>query len=243
MRALIVSDVHSNLEAFTSVIDDADRRGGFSQIWSLGDLVGYGPDPAECMNLLAEHEHLAVAGNHDLAAAGRLSVEAFNPYAAEASRWTAAHVTPDQAQALAEQPLKIEQGDFTLVHGSPRDPVWEYVVSQASAAVSFLHFDTNWCLLGHSHVPFLCVPYENTTAFINFPENSPVALGSERMLINPGSVGQPRDGDSRASYAVFDSDEGAIYHHRTEYDVAQTQRKMTAAGLPQPLIDRLSQGR
>ena len=243
MRALIVSDVHSNLEAFTSVIDDATRRGGFSQIWSLGDLVGYGPDPAECLGLLGQHDHRAVAGNHDLAAAGRLSTEGFNQYAAEASRWTASQLAPELAQALAEQPLKLEEGEFTLVHGSPRDPIWEYVVSQASAVVSFLHFDTSWCLLGHSHVPFLCVPVENSTAFIAFPEDSPVSLGSERMLINPGSVGQPRDGDARASYAVYDSHEGAIYHHRTEYDVVMTQRKMADAGLPQPLIDRLSQGR
>ena len=243
MRALIVSDVHSNLEAFTSVIDDATRRGGFSQIWSLGDLVGYGPDPVECLKLLEEHDHVAVVGNHDLAAAGRLSVEAFNQYAAEANRWTAAQLNSEQAASLAGQPLKVEQGEFTLVHGSPRDPVWEYVVSQAAAAVSFVHFDTNWCLLGHSHVPFLCVPYENSTAFITFPEDSPVSLASERMLINPGSVGQPRDGDPRASYAVYDSDEGAIYHHRTEYDIAETQRKMTDAGLPQYLIDRLPEGR
>ena len=243
MRVLIVADVHSNLEAFTSVIDDAARRGGFSQIWSLGDLVGYGPDPVECLRLLGDHEHVAVAGNHDLAAAGRLSLEAFNEYAAEANRWTAGQLNQEQSEAIADLPLKSEQGEFTLVHGSPRDPLWEYVVSQASAAVSFLNFDTNCCLLGHSHVPFLCVPVENSTAFIAFPEDSPVSLGGQRMLINPGSVGQPRDGDPRASYAIYDSDEGTIYHHRTEYDVAATQRKMAEAGLPQYLIDRLPQGR
>ena len=243
MRVLIVADVHSNLEAFTSVIEDASRRGGFSQIWSLGDLVGYGPDPVECLKLLGGHRHVAVAGNHDLAAAGRLSVEAFNEYAAEANRWTAAQLTPEEASTLASQPLKSVQGEFTLVHGSPRDPVWEYVVSQSSAAVSFLHFDTNWCLLGHSHVPFLCMPIENSPAFRTFPEDSPVTLGGDRMLINPGSVGQPRDGDPRASYAIYDSDEHSIFHHRTEYDVAETQQKMAKAGLPQYLIDRLPLGR
>ena len=139
--------------------------------------------------------------------------------------------------------MKLEQGGFTLVHGSPRDPVWEYVVSQASATVSFMHFYTEWCLLGHSHVPFLCRPVENTAAFMTFPEDSPVPLNDDRMIINPGSVGQPRDGDPRASYAVYDTDTSAIYHHRTEYDIAATQRKMADAGLPRYLIDRLSVGR
>ncbi len=243
MRVLIVADVHSNLEAFTSVIGDASRRGGFSEIWSLGDLVGYGPDPAECLNLLGDHDHRAVAGNHDLAAAGRLSLEAFNEYAAEANLWTATQLTPEQKEGIGALPLKIEHAGFTLVHGSPRDPVWEYVVSQASAAISFLHFDTSWCLLGHSHVPFLCRPVENTTSFLAFPEDSPVMLDGDRMIMNPGSVGQPRDGDPRASYAVYDSNAAAIYHHRTEYDIAETQRKMTDAGLPRYLIDRLPLGR
>ena len=243
MRILIVSDVHSNLEAFDSVIEDAGRLGGFSEIWSLGDLVGYGPDPVECVNLLNRYQHRSVAGNHDLASIGKLSLEAFNPHAAEANRWTATQISDVEVQALADLPLKLEIGDFTLVHGSPRDPIWEYVVSPAAAVASFLHFDTSWCLVGHSHIPFLCRPQENTAVFLQFPLDTPIALGDDRMIINPGSVGQPRDGDARASYAVYDTDASVIFHHRAEYDIAATQEKMTRLGLPEILIERLPNGR
>lgn len=243
MRALIVSDVHSNLEAFESVIGDASERGGFDEIWSLGDLVGYGPDPGACIELLRKHEHKAVAGNHDLASIGKLSLEAFNSYAAAANRWTATQLTHEQAEYLSIQPLKLEVDEFTLVHGSPRDPIWEYVVSVQAAAASFMHFDTYWCLLGHSHIPFLCRPAENGAMFLNFPLDTPVSLGSDRLIINPGSVGQPRDGDPTASYAIYDSLAETVVHHRVEYDISTTQDKMRKHRLPAFLIERLEEGR
>ena len=243
MRALIVSDVHSNLEAFQSVIDDAQRRNGFDQIWSLGDLVGYGPDPGECIEILRRHDSIGVSGNHDLAAIGKLSVEAFNMYASMAALWTTEQLTREQAGYLEGLPLKIERDDFTGVHGSPRDPVWEYVVTPAAAMASFLHFDTTRCLVGHSHIPFICRPQEDSAVFLEFPLDTPVSLGSERMIINPGSVGQPRDGDPRASYAIYDSEEGVVYHHRAEYDIPKTQEKMSERGLPKYLAERLPLGR
>lgn len=244
MRALIVSDIHSNLEAFQAVIAHADERGGFSEIWSLGDLVGYGPDPAPCIDLLRQHHHQAVIGNHDLAVIGKIPLDAFNPYAAAANRWNASRITQEQADYLATLPLTLEIDEFTLVHGSPRDPIWEYVVTVQAAVASFTHFDTYWCALGHSHMPFVCCPTPNGgAAFLKFPEYKPLALSSDRLIINPGSVGQPRDGDPRASYVLYDADAGTLTHHRAEYDIAATQRKMTRHALPQYLIDRLTLGR
>ena len=138
MRALVVSDVHSNLAAFESVIADVEGRGGFDEIWSLGDLVGYGPEPSECVELLRSYSHQAVVGNHDLAAIGELSLEQFNPYAAAANRWTAEQLTREHAEYIGAQPLTLEIDEFTLAHGSPRNPIWEYVVT-VEARYRLLH--------------------------------------------------------------------------------------------------------
>ena len=243
MRFLIVADIHSNLEALRRVIDDAEERGGFDRIWSIGDLVGYGPDPVACLDLVRGYDTVSVAGNHDLPPTGRLSLEAFNVYAAAANRWTAKQLTSEQIGYLRDLPFMLEFEGFTIVHGSPRDSIWEYVVSPSTAAASFRHFDTRWCLVGHSHIPFLCRSQDDTAVFADFPLDTPVALDGERMIINPGGIGQPRDGDPRSSYAVYDSDSRTIYHHRVEYDIAATQEKMTERGLPRYLIERLARGR
>ena len=243
MRVLILSDIHSNLEALQSVIRDGEARGGFDQIWSLGDLVGYGPDPGACVDLLRQYDHRGVAGNHDLACIGKLSLEAFNPHAAAANRWTTTQLTEDQTTYLGGLSLKLEMDEFTVVHGSPRDPIWEYVVSVGAAAASFLHFDTYWCLVGHSHISFVCRPAESGAVFLEFPLDTSFALGTDRLIINPGGVGQPRDGDPRASYAIYDSEAGTMIHHRVEYDIPTTQEKMRGHGLPNFLIERLVHGR
>ena len=243
MRALIVSDIHSNIEALQSVIQDAEQRGGFDEVWQLGDLVGYGPDPIECIDLMRKMDAQGVAGNHDLASSGKLSVKAFNMYAAAASRWTTAQLDDEHVEYLLSLPLRTEMEDFTAVHGSPRDPVWEYVVTPESAAANFLHFDSSRCILGHSHIPFICRPHESTAVFHLFPLDTPVTLDDGRMIINPGSVGQPRDGDPRASYVVYSANDGTVSHHRVEYDIQKTQEKMSERGLPKYLVDRLPQGR
>ncbi len=243
MKALIVSDIHSNLEAFQAVVVDAQRQGGFDEIWSLGDLIGYGPDPSSCVELLRSHEHSAVSGNHDLAAIGSISVDRFNPYAAAANRWTADQLTRDQAEYLGSLPLTLEIDEFTLAHGSPRDPVWEYLITVESAIACFTHIDTYWCLVGHSHMPFLCIPRPDGAAFMSFPQGRAVQLDEDSLIVNPGSVGQPRDGDPRASYVVYDDGAQTITHHRVEYDIAATQDKMRRHNLPDYLIDRLSVGR
>ena len=243
MKALIVSDIHSNLEAFQAVIEDAQQHGGFDEIWSLGDLIGYGPDPSACVDLLRSHEHSAVAGNHDLAAIGGISVERFNPYAAAANRWTAEQLTHEQSEYLGSLPLILEIDEFTLAHGSPRDPVWEYLITVESAIACFTHIETYWCLVGHSHMPFLCIPRPDGAAFMSFPQGRAVQLDEDALIVNPGSVGQPRDGDPRASYVLYDDEAQTIAHHRTDYDIASTQDKMRQHNLPDYLIDRLSVGR
>ena len=243
MKALIVSDVHSNLEAFTSVIDDALGWMGFDEIWSLGDLIGYGPDPSACVDLLRSHRHKAIAGNHDLAAIGKLSLDRFNPYAAGANRWTATQLTADQVKFIDDLALILEIEEFTLAHGSPRDPVWEYLTTEESAVACFTHIDTYWCMVGHSHVPFLCIPRADGASFMSPPLGRSVQLDEGALIVNPGSVGQPRDGDPRASYAIFDDEALTIAHRRVDYDIATTQTKMREHDLPEYLIDRLSVGR
>ena len=244
MKALIVSDVHSNLEALSSVIGDASVRSGFDEIWSLGDLVGYGPDPAAVIDLIREYDLRAVSGNHDLASVGKLSLEAFNEHAAAANTWTSEVLDSDRIQFLHDQPLSLEIDEFTIVHGSPRDPIWEYVVSERAAVACFNHFDTYWCLVGHSHIPFICRLSEDRKGarFFSPLYEAPYPLEDQRLIVNPGGVGQPRDGDPRAAYAVYDSDEKTVTHYRVEYDISNTQRKMRLHGLPQFLIDRLAVG-
>lgn len=243
MRVLILSDIHSNLEAFQSILDDADSKGGFDEIWSLGDLVGYGPDPSECIKLIRQYEGKNVAGNHDLAAVGELELEAFNPYAKAAIEWTTSRLSKDEKTFLINLPLTLEVEDFTVVHGSPRDPIWEYLITPPSAAANFNHFSTLRCLVGHSHIPFICRPQRETAVFHDFPLDEPLNLGSDRLIINPGGVGQPRDGDPRTNYAIYQSKDAIMSHHKVEYDIPKTQKKMADRGLPKYLADRLAHGR
>ena len=243
MRFLIVSDIHSNLEALQSVIKDARNSQGFDQIWHLGDVVGYGPDPEACIDLLREYDHVGVAGNHDWAVLGKIDVETFNTHAATAARWTMGRLKDDHVDYLNGLPLQFQADDFTAVHASPRDPTREYVISKAVAAANFDYFHTERCLVGHSHVPFLCKFEGLEPEFFALPTDTPVPLGAERYIINPGSVGQPRDGLATASYCIYDSEADAITHRRVGYDIAATQQKMRQSGMSSYLIDRLAEGR
>jgi len=203
MRYAILGDIHSNLVAFEAVLEDIEVRGGVSEIWCLGDVVGYGPEPHACIELLRRYNHVCVAGNHDWAAIGKINISDFNPDAAEACRWTAQQLTAEDINYLQNLPLSLKQGDFALVHGSPRQPIWEYILSVDDARDNFNYFDTKFCLVGHSHVPliFRC---DNTGACLGARLPQEIRLGSQgfRLIINPGGVGQPRDGDPRASYAI-----------------------------------------
>jgi len=240
-RHLVLADVHSNLEALDAVLQDAAaQRGGFDDVWVVGDIVGYGPFPSECISRLKEVNALCVAGNHDLGAVGRLDFAWFNQEAAEACRWTAEHVSSEERDYLAGLPESRTFGTVLLVHGSPRDPVREYVTSVRIANALSTHCKATLCLVGHTHCPAafgMDAPVTHPTC-----DGAEVDLRSQRLLVNPGAVGQPRDGDARAAYAVLDENALTFEYHRVEYDVAATSSAMLRAGLPQALAMRLHCG-
>ena len=243
MRCAILADVHSNLAAFEAVLSDADGRGGFDKIWCLGDVVGYGPDPNECIKRLRQFEHVCIAGNHDWAAIGKMDTSEFNTVAALAAQWTAQQLTTEDKDYLLDLPLTLHENGFTLAHGSPREPIWEYLLSTEAAQENFAYFETAYCLVGHSHVPLIFELTADKTVYREFATGANLKLGKKRMIINPGGVGQPRDGDPRASYAIYDAEAHTVRHYRVEYDIPATQKKMAERGLPAPLILRLSVGR
>lgn len=240
MRYAILADIHGNLEAFQSVLQDIDTMGGVDELWCLGDIVGYGPEPSTCLTLLRRYPHVCVAGNHDWAAVGKIDTADFNPDAADACRWTAGQLTSADREYLQNLPLTVTRGEFTMVHGSPRDPLYEYIFSAVSAAGNFQSFGTTHCLVGHTHVPAVFTDSEVVCLKASLP---PVLqLGGGRLIVNPGGVGQPRDGDPRASYAIYDEAERVICSYRVPYDIAAVQGKMSKAGLPVYLSERLSEG-
>jgi len=243
MRCLVLSDIHSNLEALQAVFQDA---GSVDQVWCLGDVVGYGPNPNECVELLREHDHLCIAGNHDWATLGKLDLRDFNPDAREANLWNRTQLTGDNLAYLEELPETIIEGEFTLVHGSPRHPIWEYIIYPSTAEINFQYFDTPYCLIGHTHTPGLFQldnRHDNSRADAVAPRwSAPVELASKRLILNPGSVGQPRDGDPRASYAILDSEALTVEHRRVAYPVEETQARMMKADLPLRLVLRLGYG-
>jgi diadenosine tetraphosphatase ApaH/serine/threonine PP2A family protein phosphatase len=232
------------LPAFEAVLRHAEDAGAVDSVWCLGDIVGYGPHPNECIALLRRYEHRVVGGNHDLAACGRMGTEEFNEAAAQAARWTAEQLTEDSCSYLKELPLVISEGDFTLVHGSLRWPEWEYLLSGEQAQAHFELQQTPYGLVGHSHIPFVCEERQGTPLTLRpATYGERVELSSERLILNPGGVGQPRDGDPRAAYILYDTDDRTLTFSRVEYDIAATQQAMEASGLPRWLSERLSQGR
>ncbi len=241
MRYGIVADIHSNLAAFEAVLHN---MGSVDALWCLGDVVGYGPDPNECIDLLRSHTHVCVMGNHDAAAIREIDTSNFNPAAAAAAEWTARALTDRSIQYLADLPQDLVAGQFTIVHGSPRQPIWEYVTTDSRAAPNFSHFTTPACLVGHTHVPALFEQQAGSDrVFGRVPGPGDIQeVGGNRFIANPGSVGQPRDGDPRAAYAVYDSDSATLEWRRVVYPIEVTQQRMRVAGLPAPLIERLSLG-
>ena len=242
MRCVILADIHSNLAAFEAVLSHADSSAGFDKVWCLGDVVGYGPDPNECIERLRQFEHVCIAGNHDWAAIDKMDTSEFNPVAALAAHWTAQQLTAENKDYLQALPVTLCENGFTLAHGSPREPIWEYLLSTEAAQDNFAYFETAYCLVGHSHVPLIFELSDDKAVYREFRESN-LKLIEKRMIINPGSVGQPRDGDPRASYALYDSETQTIRHYRVEYDIPVTQKRMAERGLPTPLILRLSVGR
>lgn len=243
MRCLVLSDIHSNLEALEAVVDDA---GSVDQVWCLGDVVGYGPDPNQCVALLNSLPHLCIAGNHDWATLGKLDLNDFNPDAREANLWNRQELFDENLAYLDARPETLVEGQFTLSHGSPRHPIWEYIIYTSTAQANFEFFSTPFCLVGHTHTPVLfrldnrsgtemCEPMPPSVG-------QPVTLEPGRFIVNPGSVGQPRDGDPRASYVLLDTEALTVEHRRVVYPVERTQAKMMEHNLPLRLVLRLGYG-
>ena len=242
LHYLIVSDIHANLVAFQAVLADAPA---FDQIWCLGDLVGYGPNPNECIERIQEFPHLSLAGNHDWAALGKLDVKNFNADARAATIWTQSELTPAAREYLGGLPTHVELDSFTMAHASPREPVWEYVLDANVAYANFSNFSTPMCLVGHTHIPLIFELNEQRgrCETMGPPFNGRMKLENRRMIINPGSVGQPRDGDPWASYAMLDTENMTWDFGRVPYAIEITQERMRARGLPRRLVDRLEIGR
>jgi diadenosine tetraphosphatase ApaH/serine/threonine PP2A family protein phosphatase len=240
VRVAVVSDVHSNLVALRAVLDHA---GPVDSVWCLGDTVGYGPEPEACVRTLNQRPHVAVAGNHDWAAIGRLGTEDFNAAAATALHWTIGQLSPEAREYLELLPQRRVEGEFTLVHGSPRDPIWEYLLSARAAAANFDYFATRYCLVGHTHVPsyFLLRDGRADVRYVEADYQLDLA-DPARFILNPGSVGQPRDDNPHSSYLLLDTKKRVATWRRVPYDIAATQLQMAEHGLPRPLIERLAGG-
>jgi diadenosine tetraphosphatase ApaH/serine/threonine PP2A family protein phosphatase len=234
MQVLIISDIHANYAALTAVLEAT--AGKWEQIWFLGDLVGYGPDPNECVEELRKHDHIALSGNHDQAVLGYLDVQSFNREASKAINWTREELSEDALAYLESLPSKHVEHPFTLAHASPRYPVWEYILDPHTAADNFRFMETPYCFVGHTHVPVIFT--EKTGLFnrvaVQLPnydaDEREISLADERLIINPGSVGQPRDADSRAAYALLDTDTLRYSYHRTRMISNGPRRKCAKLG-------------
>jgi predicted phosphodiesterase len=243
MRLAVLSDIHANLAALDAVLADLDAQPPVDGIWACGDLVGYGPQPNEVLARLVERGARAVLGNHDGAAVGRVDVGWFNDAAAAAIRWTAEVLTDESKAFLGGLAEREQDGDLTVVHGSPRDPIWEYITTASVAAANFDAFATRICLFGHTHFPMVYGQTEGGTREMTGEATGPAPLPAGRLMLNPGSVGQPRDGNPDSSYLILDLSPETIEFRRVRYDVPATQARMREAGLPRWLVERLEIGR
>jgi diadenosine tetraphosphatase ApaH/serine/threonine PP2A family protein phosphatase len=237
----IISDVHGNRHAFDAVLEVAATV--CEEVWCLGDLVGYGADPDACVELAREHAAVCLAGNHDLAVTGEIPVDEFSRGAGLAVQWTREVIAPENLAFLEGLSPQGVEGAVGLYHASPREPVWEYVLSTLLAELCLDEQPHRMCLIGHSHVALSFARFEGALT-TGEPQGEGVALdvADGEWLLNPGSVGQPRDGDPRASWLLLDLDGMAASFHRAEYDVAGAAAAIRAARLPDSLAERLEYG-
>jgi predicted phosphodiesterase len=240
MRIAVLSDVHGNLPALEAVLEALKP---YDAVWQLGDIVGYGPQPDEVVARLADEKAIGVRGNHDSAAIGELDTDAFNDDARTAVEWTADRISSETRSWLAALPLRTVDQPFTLVHGSPRDPTWEYVFSAGVARANLPAFETRHCLVGHTHVPLVFRERKNGGMETTVARaDATFKLDGARAIVNPGSVGQPRDGDPRASAMLLDTEKHRVEWRRVEYPIERTQKLMADLDLPVRLIARLQFG-
>lgn len=245
MQYLVISDIHANIIALDAVLADAKNQ--FDKVWCLGDIVGYGPYPNQCIDRLNEFDNSAIAGNHDWAVLDKLDVDEFNSNARFAVLWTREQLTEKNFDYLRNLPLYLlKEKDFTLVHGSPRHPIWEYILYPKIAQLNFKHFETAYCLVGHTHSPVIYIENQNggTTCESIVPDTEAYRhqLDPHRLIMNPGSIGQPRDGDPRASYAILDTDKMTFEVKRVAYNVEKVQSDMRGYDFPAKLWNRLAFG-
>ncbi|HEY0515850.1 MAG TPA: metallophosphoesterase family protein [Solirubrobacteraceae bacterium] len=242
MKVAVVSDIHANRQAFEAILD-AVAASEASELWCLGDLVGYGADPDACVELARRHAAVCLAGNHDMAVTGELALGEFSRGAGLAAEWTREVIDPENLDFLRTLSPQGEEGPVGLCHASPRDPVWEYVLSTLLAELCLDVQKQRICLIGHSHVALSFTRQEGEPA-TGEPRRDGTVLdvGSGEWLLNPGSVGQPRDGDPRAAWLLLDLDGMDVSFHRADYDVAGAAAAIRAARLPDSLAERLEYG-
>jgi len=239
MLITVLSDIHANAAALDAVLDAVAP---FDQLWVTGDTVGYGPHPDAVVTRLEAEGAIAVQGNHDAAALGRIPTHAFNDMARAAVEWTAQAMSAATRAWLATQPERRVEGEFTLVHGSPRDPLWEYLYSVPLARLNMGAFETRYCLVGHTHHPLAFRDDGGRIEALATPHGTRLVLDERRLILNPGSVGQPRDGDPRACAMLLDTDTGTVEWRRIDYAFERTQRALRDLPLPSSLAARLAEG-
>jgi predicted phosphodiesterase len=241
MKILVMSDIHGNINALEAVLHDA---GKVERVWCLGDLVGYGPDPNECIKKIRSLRNcICLMGNHDSAVLGNMDMEAFNRDARLSVEWNQRIIKPENMNFLKHLPEKHVEDRVTLVHGSPRNPVWEYILDWQVAMNNFDYFETDLCFVGHTHIPviFQMIEEELGSQLQILSPVGPVELIG-KAIVNPGSVGQPRDRDPRAAYALFDTESKIWEPRRIAYNVVEIQERITKYGLPERNAVRLADG-
>ncbi len=263
MRYGLISDIHSNLPALEAVLEALEGYEPIDSLICMGDIVGYGPQPNEVIERLKQYKLTAIVGNHDLAVIGTLNLDDFNSDAIKSNRWNGEQLSEENREWLTQlKPITNFDDKVTLAHGSPREPIWEYLTTPQAAAINFPQFDTQLCFVGHTHLPRV---FRSKGSAVAGPKGLTVSrllkgslhprvemiipqagqvieLGESKAIINPGSVGQPRDGDSRASFAIYDDVAMTITFERAEYDISLTQFLMREVDLPNRLILRLDFG-
>ncbi len=241
MQILIISDIHANLTALETVLATA---GEFDAVWCLGDLVGYGPDPNEVIQIVRKLPGLqCLIGNHDAAALDQIDPSAFNIEARQAVSWTQNNLRSENLAFLQSLPEIIKANEVTLCHGSPRYPIWEYLLDTRTATLNFNYLNTPYCFVGHTHLPVVFhLHKDKKSTSLYIPEPNTTFEIEEHSIVNPGSVGQPRDRDPRAAFALYNPDDHTWTYRRVEYDIQSVQGRMAQAGLPVRHIKRLSVG-
>ncbi len=238
----IIADIHGNLEALRAVLENIkSNKKKIEKIICLGDIVGYGADPGECIRIAEKISDVILAGNHDFAVCGQTSIEDFNSYAREAVLWSKDALNEQELNFLKGLPLKYREKNIDFVHSSLHRPLsWRYLSGTPDTYIDFQIMGKKALFVGHTHTPVI---FENFGTEVKRLTSYELSLSPDKKyIINPGSVGQPRDGDPRASFAIFDLEKKFVKIIRVEYDIKEAQRKILAAGLPEVLADRLSYG-